>query len=125
MSNPPADGFTGEGPTYDERRTRRRHRLLLVGYALCVALWLLSTIPLARLSSGEGGGAAVTTAYLAAGLLVALVIRGIYTVLRRRPLWSPWLFVIAAVFTIAGYGVQTGGDEPFRPEAASGTELQV
>lgn len=123
MINDPAQGFTGlesrEGRTYEDDRTRRLHRRRLVGYALSVALWLVSAIPLIRLSSDEGGGAGVAAAYLAAGLAVALVIRGIYTLTTRRPFWSPWLFVIAAILAIMSYGMQSAGDEPFSPAGAS------
>jgi hypothetical protein len=123
MISNPARGFTGvesrERRTYEEDRTKRIHRRLLVGYALCAALWLICTIPLARLSSDDGGGAAVASLYLAAGLAVALGIRGVYTLTTRRPFWSPWLFVIAAILAITSYGIPTAGDEPFRPQGAN------
>jgi hypothetical protein len=123
MITDPAQGFTGveslEGRTYEDERTRRLQRRRLVGYALSVALWLISAIPLVRLSSDEGGGAGVAAAYLAGGLAVALVTRGIYTLTTRRPYWSPWLFVIAAILAIMSYGVQSAGDEPFRPAGTS------
>lgn len=100
---------------YEEDREQRLHRGRVLGYALCVALWILSAVPLARLSSGEGGGAGVAVAYLAAGLGIALVSRGIYTKLTRRPFWSPWLFVIAAVAAIMGYGIQSAGERVASP----------
>ncbi len=118
-----SQGFTGdesrEGRTYEDERTRRLHRRRLAGYALCIALWLISAIPLARLSSDDGGGAGVAAAYLAAGLAVAGAIRGIYTLTTRRPFWSPWLFVIAAFLAIMSYGIPSAGEEPFRPAGAS------
>jgi hypothetical protein len=101
------------GRTYEEERTKRLERRRLVGYGLSIALWLISTIPLTRLVS-DGGGAGMA-AYLAAGLAVALAIRGVYALLPRRRFWSPWLFVIAAILTIMSYGIQTAGDEPLRP----------
>ena len=120
MINDPAHGFTigPDAQMYEDDRTKRLHRRRLVGYALSIALWLTSTIPLARLASDDGGagGAAI---YLAAGLAVALALRGAYALMPRRRFWSPWLFVIAAVLTITSYGIQTGGDEPVRPPAAS------
>jgi hypothetical protein len=123
MINDAARGFTGveshEGRMYEDKRTKRLHRRRLVGYALSIALWLISAIPLARLSSDEGGGAGVAAAYLAAGLAVALAIRGIYGLTTQRPFWSPWLFVIAAILAIMSYGIQSAGDEPFRPAGAS------
>jgi ABC-type Fe3+-siderophore transport system permease subunit len=124
-----AQGFTGmesrEGRMYEEVRTKRVHRRLLVGYALSIALWLMCTIPLARLSSDEGGGVAVAAIYLAAGLAVALVIRGVYTLTTPRPFRSPWVFVIAAILAITSYGIQSAGDAPFRPEGANeGAEAQ-
>jgi hypothetical protein len=108
-------GFTGDetrgSGTYEQDRTKRLDRRRLVGYALCIALWLVSAVPLARLSSDEGGGAGVASAYLAAGLGIALVSRGVYTLVTRRPFWSPWLFAIAAVLAIASYVLVTGGDD--------------
>jgi hypothetical protein len=128
MIDQPAQGFTGiesrEVRMYEEDRTKRLQRRLLVGYSLCIALWLMSTIPLARLSSDEGGGLAVAAVYLAAGLAVALVVRGVYTMRTRRPFWGPWLFVIAAILAITSYAIQSAGDAPFRPEAAYGAESQ-
>jgi hypothetical protein len=129
MINDPAHGFTGvesrEGRMYEDERTRRLDRRRFVGYALCIALWLVSAIPLARLSSDDGGGTGVAAVYLAAGLAVALVIRGVYTLTTRRPFWSPWLFAIAAILAIMSYGLQSAGDEPFRPAGSSeGAEAQ-
>lgn len=123
MISDPAQGFTGVdgrvGQMYEDDRTKRLHRRRLAGYALCVALWLTSAIPLARLSSDDGGGAGVAAVYLAAGFAVALAIRGIYTLTTRRPFWSPWLFAIAAFLAIMSYGIPSAGDEPFRPAGAS------
>lgn len=108
-------GFTGEDTRdrerYERDRTRRLDRRRLVGYVVCIALWLLSAVPLARLSSDEGGGAGVAAVYLAAGLGIAVVSRAVYMRLTRRPFWSPWLFAIAAVLAIASYVLVTGGDE--------------
>jgi hypothetical protein len=105
--------------TYEADRTRRLQRGRLLGYALSVALWLFSAIPLARLSSDEGGGAGVTVVYLAAGLGIALVSRGIYIRLTRKPFWSPWLFVIAAVLAIVSYGIQSAGERVVGPRVDS------
>jgi hypothetical protein len=119
--NDPAEGFTigdrRDGRTYEDDRTKQLQRRRLVGYALSIALWLTSTIPLARLASDDGG-AGVAAIYLAAGLAVALAIRGVYALTTRRRFLSPWLFVIAAILAITGYGIQTAGDEPFRPPGA-------
>lgn len=104
------DSRSRDKQMYQEDRAKRLHRGRLLGYASCIALWLLSAVPLVRLSSDEGGGAGVAAAHLAAGLGVALVIRGIYKLLRGRPFWSPWLFVIAAVLAIASYAIQSAGE---------------
>ncbi len=126
MISDPAKSLTGiesrEGQMYERDRTKRLRRRLLVGYGLSIALWLISAIPLARLTSEGGEGAA---AYLAASLAVAFVIRWVYTLTTRRPFWSPWLFVVAALFAIASYGIQSAGDEPFRPEAARWLEAST
>jgi hypothetical protein len=107
--------ISSEGQTYAENRRTRRRRRRLVGFSVCVALWLLSAVPLALLSSDEGGGADVAAAYLAAGLGIAVVSRGIYARLTRRPFWSPWLFLIAAVLAILSYAVQSAGEEVASP----------
>jgi hypothetical protein len=112
-------GDSSERQTYEADRTRRLQRGRLLGYALSVALWLFSAIPLARLSSDEGGGAGVTVVYLAAGLGIALVSRGIYVRLTRKPFWSPWLFVIAAVLAIVSYGIQSAGERVVSPRVDS------
>ncbi|MDQ3671972.1 MAG: hypothetical protein M3364_05985 [Actinomycetota bacterium] len=104
------DSRSRDKQMYQEDRAKRLHRGRLLGYAFSIALWLLSAVPLVRLSSDEGGGTGVAAAYLAAGLGVALVIRGIYKLLRGRPFWSPWLFVIAAVLAIASYAIQSAGE---------------
>jgi membrane protease YdiL (CAAX protease family) len=119
MGNADQSYTPGESQTYAEDRLRRLRRRRVVGYLVCIALWLLSAVPLARLSSDEGGGADVAAAFLAAGLALAVVSRGIYAWRRKRPFWSPWLFVIAAVLAITSYGVQSAGEEPFRPAGAS------
>jgi hypothetical protein len=103
-------GDSRDRQTYEADRTRRLRRGRLVGYVFCIALWLFSAIPLARLSSDEGGGADVAAAYLGAGLAIALVSRWMYARLRRKPFWSPWLFVLAAVLALASYGIQSAGE---------------
>jgi hypothetical protein len=110
----PGQQFTpgeDDGQTYAENRRARLQRGRVVGFSVCIALWLLSAVPLARLSSDEGGGAGVAAAYLAAGLGIAVVSRGIYAWRTRRPFWSPWLFLLAAVLAILSYEVQSAGDK--------------
>jgi len=97
--------------TYTEERQTRLRRNRVIGFALCAALWLLSLLPLARLSGDDGGGVGVAVVYLAAGFGIALATRGIYALLRRRAFWSPWLFVIAAVIAIMSYAVVSAGEQ--------------
>jgi membrane protease YdiL (CAAX protease family) len=111
MDNPDQSYTPGESQTYAEDRLRRLRRRRVVGYLVCIALWLLSAVPLARLSSEEGGGADVAAAFLAAGLALAVISRGIYAWRRKRRFWSPWLFVVAAVLAITSYGVQSAGEK--------------
>lgn len=120
MDDPGQQFNPGDGQTYAEDRRRRLHRGRVVGFFVCIALWLLSAVPLARLSSDEGGGADVATVYLAAGLGIALVTRGVYALRRRRRFWSPWLFLIAAVLAIMSYAVQSAGEKAFEPESHGG-----
>lgn len=119
----PGQQFTpSEGKSYAESRRTRAHRGRLVGFAVCIALWLLSAVPLARLSSDEGGGTGIAAAYLAAGLGIAVVTRLVYARLRQRPFWSPWLFLVAAVLALMSYGVQSAGEEVAGP--SQGREVQ-
>jgi len=101
----------GRRENYAEERRARLRRNRFVGFSVCIALWLLSAIPLARLSSDDGGGVGVAVAYLAAGIGIALVARGIYALLKKRSFWSPWLFVTAAVLAIMSYGVVSAGEK--------------
>jgi hypothetical protein len=103
---------TSGGETYAEDRRRRLHRDRLVGFALCIALWLLSVIPLARESMHGRDGAGAVAVYVAVGAItlgIAAVIRGLYVLLRRQRFWSPWVFLLAAVLALAGYAVQSAG----------------
>jgi hypothetical protein len=122
MINDPAQGVTigdrRDARTYEDDRTKRLQRRRLVFYALSIALWLTSTVPLARLASDDGG-AGVAAIYLASSLAVALAIRGVYALTTRGRFLSPWLFMIAAILAITSYGIQTAGDEPFRPPGAN------
>ena len=112
----------GRRQTYAEERRTRLRRGRFVGFSVCIALWLLSAIPLARLSSDDGGSVGVAVSYLAAGFGIALVTRGIYALLKKRTFWSPWLFVTAAVLAIMSYTVVSAG-EKVDPVAAAALTL--
>jgi hypothetical protein len=120
MDDPSQPFAPSDRERYEEDRRKRLHRGRLVGFAVSIALWLLSAVPLARLSSDEGGGAGIAAAYLAAGLAIAVVSRGIYAWRKRRPFWSPWLFLIAAVLAIVSYAVQSAGEEVASPRVEVG-----
>jgi hypothetical protein len=121
MDDPDRSHTSGESQTYVEDRRRRLRRHRAVGYVVCIALWLLSAVPLARLSSDEGGGAGIAAVYLAAGFALAVVTRGIYAWRRRRPFWSPWLFVVAAVLAFGSSVLLSGGDKVPSASAALST----
>jgi hypothetical protein len=75
---------------------------------------VLSVVPLALESRDEreaAGSVGVFLAVAAITLGVAVVIRGLYVVLRKRRFWSPWVFLLAALVAIVGWGVQSAGDE--------------
>jgi hypothetical protein len=104
----------GDDEKYGEDRRARLHRSRVVGFLACIALWVLGIIPLARESTHGREGAEVVLVYVAVAAIslgVAVVIRGIYVQLMKRRFWSPWVFVIAAVLAIAGYAVQSAGEE--------------
>ena len=111
---------TGRQTPYAEERLARLRRGRVVGFSVCISLWLLSAIPLARLSSDDGGGVGIAVAYLAAGFGIAVVARGIYVLLKRRTFWSPWLFVTAAFLAILSYGVVSAGEQAVDPALAGG-----
>ena len=112
----------GRRQTYAEERRARLRRNRIVGFSACIALWLLSAIPLSRLSSDDGGSVRVAIAYLAAGFGIALVTRGTYALLKKRTFWSPWLFVTAAILAIMSYAVVSAG-EKVDPVAAAALTL--
>ena len=112
----------GRRQTYAEERRARLRRGRFVGFSVCIALWLLSAIPLARLPSDDGGSVGIAVAYLAAGFGIALVTRGIYALLTKRTFWAPWLFVTAAVLAIMSYAVVSAG-EKVSPVAAAALTL--
>jgi dipeptide/tripeptide permease len=107
--------FVPGGQSYEADRLKGIHRRRIWGFGVCIALWLLSAVPLALLSSDEGGGAGVAAIYLAAGLAIAVLSRAGYALLTKKPFWSPWLFVIAAVLAIMSYGVQSAGENVASP----------
>jgi hypothetical protein len=114
MDDPGSQFTPGDEETYAEDRRRRLHRGRLVGFSVCIPLWVLSVVPLARESIDGHEGADVVFVYLVVGAIslgVAAVIRGIYALLMKRQFWSPWVFLIAAVLAIAGYAIQSAGDE--------------
>jgi len=103
----------GSGEAYEEDRKSRIHRNRLVGFFLCVVLWVLSVVPLARQSMHGREGAGAVAVYLAVGAItfgVAAVIRGLYVLLTKRNFWwSPWVFVLAAVAATLIFLVQSAG----------------
>ena len=106
----------------EERRTRLRRRRL-VGFSLCISLWALSVIPLARFSLDGREGAALVLTYVVVGafsLGIAAVIRSVYVFLTKKQFWSPWMFVMAAALAIGGYTVQSAGEEIPRAGATAG-----
>ena len=115
--------------TYAEDRTRRRHRGRLLGFALCIALWVLSVVPLARDATDAREGWDVVPVYLVAGAIslgIAAIVRTVYALLRpRRRFWSPWLFLLAAVLAVGGYAVQSAGDEAVPIAGASAQESRA
>lgn len=127
----PDSGETRE--TYAEDRRRRLHRGRMIGFALCITLWVLSVIPLARESMHGREGARAVGVIMAVGAItlgVAAVIRGAYVLLRKLPFWSPWVFLLAAVLALVGYSVQSAGpggliSAPQAESRAAGTTTLV
>ena len=79
-----------------------------------IPIWVLSIVPLARESMDGRGGADAVLVYLIVGAIclgIAALIRGLYVVPMKRRFWSPWLFVLAVVVSLAGYVIQSGGEE--------------
>jgi hypothetical protein len=100
----------------DQKRQLRRRRL--VGFAICIPLWVLSLVPLARESMEGREGVLVFLAVGGITLAVAAVIRGVYVLLTRRRFLSPWIFVMAALVALAGSAVQGAGAVPVEDASA-------
>ena len=98
--------------TYWEDRKRRLRRGRLIGFSLCIPLWALSMVPLARESMEGREGILVYLTVAAISLGVAAVIRGVYVLLTKRRILSPWIFVMAAFVAIVGSAVQGAGEVP-------------
>lgn len=100
--------------SYAEDRRKHIRRGRIAGLALCLSLWALSVIPLAREFTDGREPAGLVLVFLAAAafsLAVAATIRAVYLLLMGRGFWSPWLFLLAAFVAIAGYTVQSAGGE--------------
>ena len=99
---------------------RRRDRRRTVGYVVSVTLWVVALLPLAAKSIEEGGGLRsieegggiqVIGAFAGAvvfSLGVAALIRFGYTRIRRRPVMSPWLFLLGAVIAVLSLAGRSG-----------------
>lgn len=98
--------------TFWEDQKRRVRRGRLIGFAICIPLWMLSMVPLARESMEGREGVLVYLAVGAITLAVAAVIRGVYVLLTKRRFLSPWIFVMAALVALAGSAVQGAGEVP-------------
>ena len=102
----------GANETFWADRKLRLRRGRLVGFVLCVPLWALSVVLLARESMEGRDGLVVYLAAAVISLGVAASIRGVYVLLTKRRFLSPWIFVLAAVVAIVGARVQGAGDVP-------------
>ena len=112
--------------SYAEDQRTRRGRGRLVRFAICIPLWVLSAIPLAREISD---GREVVLAYLAVGAVslgIVMALRGVYVrLMRSKQIWAPSAFLIAAVLAMASYVVQTGGEEEIPIAAGAAQEFEA
>jgi hypothetical protein len=104
--------------TFWEDQKRRVRRGRLIGFAICIPLWMLSMVPLARESMEGREGVLVYLVVGAFTLAVAAVIRGVYVLVTKRPFLSPWIFVMAALVALAGSAVQGAGEVPVADASA-------
>jgi hypothetical protein len=104
--------------TFWEDQKRRVRRGRLIGFAICIPLWVLSMVPLARESMEGREGVLVYLTVGAISLGVAAVIRGVYVLLTKRPFLSPWIFVMAALVALVGSMVQGAGEVPVADASA-------
>jgi hypothetical protein len=128
MDDPGSQFGSGDKDTYVEDRRRRLHRGRVVGFSVSIPLWVLAVVPLARETMDGREGAGAVAVYLAVGAItlgVAAVIRGIYVMLAKRRFWSPWVFLIAAVLAVAGYVVESAGQEEIPIVRARAAETRV
>jgi hypothetical protein len=99
-----------------------------VGFLVFIPLWVVSLVPLARESLDGRESADAVLVYLAVAAIslgVAAVIRGVYVLLTKRRFRSPWVLVIAAAVAVAGYSVQSAGEEVVPIAGAQALESRV
>ena len=104
--------------TFWEEQKRHLRRRRLIGFAICIPLWVLSMVPLVRESMEGREGVLVFLVVGAITLAVAAVIRGVYVLLTKRQFLSPWIFVMAALVALAGSAVQGAGEVPVADASA-------
>jgi hypothetical protein len=104
----------GADQSYTEERRGRLRRGRLAWFSVCVPLWVLSVVPLARESMDGRAGTDLVLVYLAVGAIslgVAAAVRGVYVLVTKRQFVSPSVFLIAALLAITTWGVQSAGEE--------------
>ena len=96
-----------ESPGSDHERepamSRPRDWRRIGAYVVSIALWLLSAPPLAVQLYEDRSTEDIVASWIAApitSLVLAGLLRVPYILVRKRPLLSPWLFVVAAVLSI-------------------------
>jgi hypothetical protein len=65
--------------------------------AVLVAAWM---VYLVAISVGEGTGLGFLLGYIGGMFLLAMLVRFIYSRIRHRPFWSPWIVVVAGVLLL-------------------------
>lgn len=84
-------------PGSSQERSGRRW-MTVVWYVIAVAIWILFAVPYgAALGPPTGFFASLVGTFALAAL-----VRGIYAHFKDRRFWSPWLFILAALFAFGG-----------------------
>jgi hypothetical protein len=125
VATPDSESAASDSRLYLDLQMRTERRKRIAWFAVGGVLWALALIPLAR-ELTEGGATEIVFTYLslaAASLAVAAAIRLLYKLLTKKPVVSPFLFILAAFLAIVGYVVHTAG-APVEPIASPAAQVE-
>ena len=103
----------GDAATSSESPEGSRSSRYQVAYVASILVWAMTVMPAGASLVEEDTTEDIVASYFGAAFaslaVTVLFIRLPYVYLRKRPFWSPWLFVVAAVVAVLMWG--SGGAE--------------